>query len=62
MTAAEEKKENVKHVRIRTETFRKSSFSDCIRKWNELPEDLGKIVKIDNFMNKITIPLNLNDP
>ena len=31
------KKENVKHFRIRTDKFRKSSFSDCIRKWNELP-------------------------
>ena len=41
--------------------FRKSLFPDCIRKWNELPVDLWKIVKLDDFMNEITIPLKSNN-
>ena len=54
-------KENVKQFRTRTEKFRKSLFPDCIRKWNELPADLWKIVKLDDFMNEITIPLKSNN-
>ena len=53
-------KENVTQFRTRTEQFRKSLFPDCIRKWNELPVDLWKIVKFDDFMNKITNPLKSN--
>ena len=30
----------------------KSLFPDYIRKWNELPVDLWKIVKPDDFTNK----------
>ena len=57
----EEKKEeeNVTQFSFRTEKFRKSLFPDCIRKWNELPVDLWKIVKLDDFMNEITIPLKI---
>ena len=54
-------KENVTHFRTRTEKSRKSLFPDCIRKWNELPVDLWKIAKLDDFMNKITIPLKSNN-
>ena len=54
-------KENVTQFSFRTEKFRKSLFPDCIRKWNELPVDLWKIVKHDDFMNEITIPLKSNN-
>ena len=54
-------KENVTQFSFRTEKFRKSLFPDCIRKWNELPVDLWKIVKLDDFMNEITIPLKSNN-
>ena len=54
-------KENFTQLSFRTEKFRKSLFPDCIRKWNELPVDLWKIVKLDDFMNEITIPLKSNN-
>ena len=50
-------KENVTQFRTRTEKFRKSLFPNCIQKWNELPVYLWKIVKLDDVMNEITIPL-----
>ena len=54
-------KENVTQFRTRTEKIRKSLFPDHIRKWNELPVDLWKIVKLDDFMNKVTIPSKSNN-
>ena len=54
-------KENVTQFSFPTEKFRKSLFPDCIRKWNELPVDLWKIVKLDDFMNEITISLKSNN-
>ena len=45
------------NLELALKEFRKSLFPDCIRKWNELPVDLWKTVKLDDFMNKITFPL-----
>ena len=38
---------------FKTEKFRKSLFSDSVRKWNKLDEDLWPVVSHNGFKNKI---------
>ncbi len=46
-------KSNIRQYSTRTEVFRKSIFPDCIRRWNDLSEDIRNVVNLKEFMTEI---------